>query len=527
MAEVTGMTPARIIQEINTEVGDFSREARARIQVAEGVAGNADTKAGSAISRVDALEAMAGLAPESPVDGQTANLIEQPDTLTRGAVENLSAEVTKDVLKYISPGGLTDHTTLIQQAMDSLSSAGGGTLSLLPGTYGISNTLVIPKNVSLIGASQQSTVINAVGIPAGNVAIHVPTGTGAKLAHFKLLGHPDRNTDGIGIGRMNDSTTGSVTDFTVDSVRVELFSVGFIARYSWCINFINVRAHICLTGAQFGSQVNAITFNGSVTGFKDRAFSLTNAEGVIMNLPNIDSTVADPSLEAINLYQSQLVMVQPYIENIAMLARIGASSEASTTPSSLVMINGRVSGTVELGGVGTQLIVTSPWLLASGTGTPFAIDVVGGNLGRQPRTISVDNMQGDPGIATVRKWDSRFDEWDFTNAYGGAGVSAVKNSDYHTATSPSGAQGIRIGDLTVGKQYVLSYRARKTEGTLSLREGSGASYGVTKVESADHDFQVVHTPFIARDTLLRMLWSGDLDLQWVSLTEGLHFLDRG
>lgn len=37
-------------------------------------------------SRVEALEAREGLAPESPVDGQTANLISQPDTLTRSAV---------------------------------------------------------------------------------------------------------------------------------------------------------------------------------------------------------------------------------------------------------------------------------------------------------------------------------------------------------------------------------------------------------------------------------------------------------
>ena len=510
----------RLTQAAATTAERAATSADARATVAESSAGNA-------VDRVTALEAMSGLSPESPVDGQTANLVEQPDTLTRGAVANLSAGVTKDVLKYISPDGLTDHTTLIQQAMDSLNSTGGGTLSLLPGTYMISSTLVVPRNVSVTGAGQQSTAIDSTGIPAGNMAIHIPVGTGAKLAHFKLLGHPDRNTDGIGIGRVNNSTTGAVTDFIVDSVRVEQFSIGFIARYSWCINFINVRAHICLTGAQFGPQVNAITFNGSITGFAERAFVLNNAEGVIFNLPNVDSTVADPSLAAISLFQSQLVMVQPYIENIATLAQLGGTNESPGTPSSLVMTNGRISGTILLAGKGVQLTATSPWLKHSGTGTPFAIDVVGGNLGRQPRAISVDSMQEAPGIATVLGWDSRLDEWDFPNAYGGAGVSAVKNSDYHTATSPTAAQGIRIGDLTVGKQYVLSYRARKVTGSLLLREGSRDTYRVSKVENADHDFQVVHTPFIARDTTLRMLWEGDLDLQWISLTEGLHFLDRG
>ena len=41
MAEVTGMTPYRINQEIAKEVDDFSREALARIKVAESVAADA------------------------------------------------------------------------------------------------------------------------------------------------------------------------------------------------------------------------------------------------------------------------------------------------------------------------------------------------------------------------------------------------------------------------------------------------------------------------------------------------------
>lgn len=63
------------------------------IDAAVGVAGEAEARANVAIStvgsmdtRVSGVEAMAGITPESPVDGQTANLITQPGTLTRAAL---------------------------------------------------------------------------------------------------------------------------------------------------------------------------------------------------------------------------------------------------------------------------------------------------------------------------------------------------------------------------------------------------------------------------------------------------------
>lgn len=164
MAEVTGMTPARIIQEINTEVGDFSREARARIQVAEGVAGNADAKAGSAISRVDALEAMAGLAPESPVDGQTASLIDQPDTLTRNAIGGVFNEWSRSVGKSVyapsTPLSVIPADTLGVSSTDpdvgititeALTTLPEGATLYLDGDYTAKTSIIVSKPVCILG----------------------------------------------------------------------------------------------------------------------------------------------------------------------------------------------------------------------------------------------------------------------------------------------------------------------------------------------------------------------------------------
>ena len=64
----------------------------ADIQTAITTADTASTTAQNAETRVTSVEAMAGLSPESPVDGQTANLVAQPDTLTRAAVIEAAAD---------------------------------------------------------------------------------------------------------------------------------------------------------------------------------------------------------------------------------------------------------------------------------------------------------------------------------------------------------------------------------------------------------------------------------------------------
>ena len=64
----------------------------ADIQTAMATAGTASTTVQNVEARVSSVEAMAGLSPESPVDGQTADLIGQPGTLTRAALAGIFRE---------------------------------------------------------------------------------------------------------------------------------------------------------------------------------------------------------------------------------------------------------------------------------------------------------------------------------------------------------------------------------------------------------------------------------------------------
>ena len=64
----------------------------ADIQAAMTSADTISTTVQNVETRVASVEAMAGLSPESPVDGQTADLISQQGTLTRSALAELFQE---------------------------------------------------------------------------------------------------------------------------------------------------------------------------------------------------------------------------------------------------------------------------------------------------------------------------------------------------------------------------------------------------------------------------------------------------
>ena len=74
------------LSTLTTNILDALEAQDADIQTAITTADTASTTAQNVEARVAAVEAVADLAPESPVDGQTASLISQPDSLTKAAV---------------------------------------------------------------------------------------------------------------------------------------------------------------------------------------------------------------------------------------------------------------------------------------------------------------------------------------------------------------------------------------------------------------------------------------------------------
>lgn len=80
----------RLAQAAATDAKQAATRSAQSATTAANRATTAENKVDSYTPRVDALEAMAGLSPESPVDGQTANLLTQPHTLTNAAAKTFT-----------------------------------------------------------------------------------------------------------------------------------------------------------------------------------------------------------------------------------------------------------------------------------------------------------------------------------------------------------------------------------------------------------------------------------------------------
>ena len=121
-----------------------SEEAAA---TSESNAAASESAVSGAISRVDALEAMAGLAPESPVDGQTANLVSQGSTLTRAALSENFRERSHHLVEVSPEDGLSQKISEIPA---------NGVILLMPDDQGnknfaLSSYTVLDKPVVIEG----------------------------------------------------------------------------------------------------------------------------------------------------------------------------------------------------------------------------------------------------------------------------------------------------------------------------------------------------------------------------------------
>lgn len=130
-----------------TAAKESATQAHESAEIASGVAGIA----GNLSNRLTGVESMAGIGPSTPVDGQTANLIEQPHTLTKAALSALfvgKADLSVNVKDYGAIGdGVADDTAALQAA-ESAARSLGAILFMPSGRYKTTSTFTVRTDLT-------------------------------------------------------------------------------------------------------------------------------------------------------------------------------------------------------------------------------------------------------------------------------------------------------------------------------------------------------------------------------------------
>ena len=217
----------RLAQTAATTAAQEATAAAQEATSADARATYAEAKAGNAVSRVEALEALGGLSPESPVDGQTANLISQPDTLTR---QTLARDFTQAPID-LSGRGVSHLKTAAENTpiiLDAIAEADGtGRQILLPhcpptAWIDVDQALVIPGGMSMVGHGQGRTRIRQIKrmTPLFDVV-----GPDVKVAGFtgkQTTGHP---TSAERVSWRGEPGTGKLAIVRVQADRVGIENV--------------------------------------------------------------------------------------------------------------------------------------------------------------------------------------------------------------------------------------------------------------------------------------------------------------
>lgn len=157
----------RSAEQAALESASDAEAARVLSEAANNKSDQALSETGNVANRVEQLEGMSGLSPSSPVDGQTANLIDQPETLTRGAVGRAIDAWSDDVGRGVYAPNVDVSTHAAESlgvhpsdpdAGQTINAALGalppGATLYLDGEYTASTSIVITKPVRIIGPAK-------------------------------------------------------------------------------------------------------------------------------------------------------------------------------------------------------------------------------------------------------------------------------------------------------------------------------------------------------------------------------------
>lgn len=181
--------------------------------------------------------------------------------------------------------GTTDDTTALQNAINGVSAAGGGTLFFPAGTFKISAALTLPNGVSLLGVGQNVSVINQTSTTANAITYNPSTLNYMSIENLSITGPGS----GSGIGVLIEANSGStnVNSCSFQDVTISGFgSHGFelVTGVGCSLNTVNVSSvgghGIFLSGGTGNTLTNCFITGGAST---QQGFQLTSVNYTTLN----------------------------------------------------------------------------------------------------------------------------------------------------------------------------------------------------------------------------------------------------
>lgn len=388
------------------------------------------------------------------------------------------------------------------------------------GTYILTQPIVIDFNANIEGCGY-STILRFEGLEKGSYCITFHNNEQQlnyiNFGNLRIDGTRETDLEVHGI-HLNQNTSASMSTPIVNSNFHDLYiyncDIGLEASYIWCDVFTNVRVQNCYRPLRLHNQVNNILFNRCSFVTYDAYCDFINCEGLQFN----SCEFANTSGSVITLYQSNITMVNPYLENLESgLIRIGNDSE--TIYSQLYIYGGIVAGRfvpmthrahlrIEDSRFTTDKItVESPNAFGDKCFEPSHYSIRGFGLGSK---------------TYIKKYN--YDEGDefsyYAYAWGGGTYSSSDEGHSYKVTSDSGIN-LRTS-LEVGKQYTIEMEVAFETGITGLGIYNNTSLPLS-IDRHDGEFRTYYIPFIAQHAETRLLFNGSVNIKKLNVYEGLLF----
>lgn len=423
--------------------------------------------------------------------------------------------------------GVTDDTAAIKAIIDYVFAAGGGVVFFPPGTYKLMSSLIIKSNVHLIGCGV-STILDFSSIVSGS---GVKFDSGAYVSGVTLESFVIKCAlTVIGLD-MSGTIAHNRVDNVFRSLQITGCDTGISMSYSWCNLFENLRITTGHRALNLNAQSNNNLFSRCSFGDMDTNLIMaSNADGnEFSSCEFYNASFASGA--AVTLFQSRILISNPYIENIdsGNFASVGTLAE---TTHSVLIIKGGITNSSVIITIGANDVNVAVEGLYSGSNRVTINSILptlnSTYVQRLPFSVSSNDLSKiNPQFVT--KW--------YGNTpcpYAAMGVvvgpwvvtTALTNKQYATISVDKDFAGIQLtnSDLVVGQPYVLAYALRSSTFVYLKHSAVGNLFFQTQGQS--EELQVRYLPFIAETTDMSLYFESKnvgVDIALIAIIKGSNF----